>query len=199
MIVEPRYRAVKRRLWTGVGQASLYAQVKALAEKWQPRKIVIDATGLGAGLASFLEAGLGRNGTVIPFVFTQKSKSDLSWAFLAVVDGGRFQDYVVSVKKAETAAEAGSDDNALQAEFVRQLSHCQMEIMPGPERRLRWGTPDGAREYAGARDDTTGSPLHDDLVISAALCAALDRMRWGRGESAVVEGRDLFEGLREVY
>ena len=40
---------------------------------------MIDATGLGAGLASFLGNALG-GGIVVPFVFTQKSKSDLGWA-----------------------------------------------------------------------------------------------------------------------
>jgi hypothetical protein len=86
--------------------------------------------------------------------------ADLGWAFLAVVDGGRFKTYLA--------------DDELSREFERQLENCQMEIAPGPERRLMWGTPDGGRDAA------TGAVLHDDLVISAALCAALDRMRWWR-------------------
>jgi hypothetical protein len=32
---------------------------------------------------------------------------------------------------------------------------------------MKWGVPDGTR------DDSTGDLLHDDLVISAALCALL--------------------------
>ena len=61
---------------------------------WNPRYIIVDATGVGAGLSSFLESSIP--GRVLPFVFTSKSKSDLGWSFLAVCDTGRFKDYAVS-------------------------------------------------------------------------------------------------------
>jgi hypothetical protein len=47
-----------------------------------------------------------------------------------------------------------------------------MQALPGPERRLRWGVPEGAR------DPVTGALVHDDLLISAALCAVLDAQPW---------------------
>ena len=52
--------------------------------------------GVGAGLASFLADQLGkgpRRVIVEPFVFTGKSKSDLGWAFVRLIDGGRIKEY----------------------------------------------------------------------------------------------------------
>jgi len=49
--------------------------------------------GVGAGLASFLGRALGER--VIPYVFDRRTKSDLGWGFLTVVDTGRFKDYLV--------------------------------------------------------------------------------------------------------
>ena len=47
-----------------------------------------------------------------------------------------------------------------------------LEILPGPQKRVRWGVPDGRR------DPATGELVHDDLLISAALCAVLDKQKW---------------------
>jgi hypothetical protein len=49
----------------------------------------------------------------------------------------------------------------------------------------------------GINDDELG--LVADDLLDQALCAVLDRMRWGRGESAVVEAQDPFGDLREIY
>ncbi len=67
LINAPTYHLAGRRLWTGVKHSQLYGEIKALAELWHARKLVVDATGVGAGLASFLEKGLP--GKVIPFIF----------------------------------------------------------------------------------------------------------------------------------
>ena len=48
----------------------------------------------------------------------------------------------------------------------------------------------------GINDDELG--LVADDLLDQALCAVLDRMRWGRGESAVVEAQDPFGDLREI-
>jgi hypothetical protein len=47
------------------------------------------------------------------------------------------------------------------------------------------------------RDQQTGELLHNDLLISAALCAVLDGLEWSLGEarSAVIEAEDPLEGL----
>lgn len=188
----PRYRVVHRRLWTGTRHAALFGQIMALYALWQPRKILCDATGVGAGLASFLENRLnpGREkggGIVVPFIFSEKSKSDLGWDFLAVVETGRFLDH------RPPSPGADGSQAALQALFRLQMRHCQMEILPGPGRRLRWGVPDALRA------PSSGELVHDDLLISAALCAVLDEMPWGIAESAVVTAADPLHGLREIY
>ncbi len=83
----PLYRVVDRMAWTGVRHAALHAQLVDLArEVWRASAVVVDATGVGAGLASFLAAELGERGgasavAVIPFVFTAASKSALGWDF----------------------------------------------------------------------------------------------------------------------
>ncbi len=55
----PRFDVVRRYLWTGVKHTKLYDQIRDLAKSvWRARYVVVNATGIGAGLASFLRAGL---------------------------------------------------------------------------------------------------------------------------------------------
>ena len=162
----PLYRVVGRRWWQGISQAELYARLVELAEAWAPRHLVIDATGLGAGVASFLRERLGER--VIPFVFSEATKSQLGWAFLAICDTGRFQDHRLSGCPA-------------QAEFWRQVAAAEYQVLPGPGQGLRWGV----RPARG----------HDDLLISAALCAALESRAWSRGESFIVPRPDPLDEM----
>ena len=67
LIQAPRYLVRRRVLWTGIRHTALYARLKALAELWDPRYIVIDATGVGAGLSSFLEKAYPNK--LIPLLF----------------------------------------------------------------------------------------------------------------------------------
>ena len=60
----PRYTPVLRRQWTGVNQTRLHAEIREIALAWRARAVVVDATGVGAGLASFLEHSLP--GRVVP-------------------------------------------------------------------------------------------------------------------------------------
>ncbi len=169
----PTYRVVQRRRWVGAAQPLIYAQVRALAERWAPRRIVVDATGIGAGLAAFLDKALP--GRVLPFVFSAASKSKLGWDFLAVCDTGRFRE----------ALWEGLPGADLSAAFWREVRACAFSVTPGPEQHLRWGVPEGAR------DPQSGEPLHDDLLISAALCAVLDAQPWSpHGEPVLIRARD---------
>lgn len=160
----PTYRVVHRRAWTGARHSRLYAQVRAQIEHWHARHVVIDATGVGAGLASFLEKAFP--GRVMPFNFNSVTKSSLGYAFLAAIETGRFKDY------AEMDAE--------RAAFNLQLSHCQIQALEGPQRLIRWGVPDGSR------DPASGELVHDDFVLSAALCAALDELPWSSGAAPLL-------------
>jgi hypothetical protein len=160
----PIYRVVDRMAWTGVRHATLHDQLVDLARNvWRASVVVVDATGVGAGLASFLAATLdGRRGgkspiPVVPFIFTATSKSKLGWDFLALIDSGRFKEY------ADDSVIA-TPDGRLTAQFWDQLRATTFETPPGPGKLLRWSVP--------------ASRGHDDLVISAALTATLDDHDW---------------------
>lgn len=169
------YRVVQRRQWLGVRHTDLYSELLSLAETWGVRWLVVDATGVGAGLAAFLRRALP--GRVLPFQFNAASKSKLGWDFLSVVDSGRWK-------------EPASTPEGLDSLFQRQLQHSQYEIASGPEKRMRWGVPDGTR------DPANGEMVHDDLLLSAALSAVLDTQPWGTvGPSLVVPGRDPLKDL----
>jgi hypothetical protein len=179
----PTYRVVQRVLWTGVPHTELYGQLKALALHWKCKFFVVDATGVGAGLASFLGRSLGlaaEGGKVIPFSFSGASKSKLGWDFLALIDSGRFKDYMpLSVPKGmqSSAYQGSSNEEAgrLHGLFQRQAAHCRYEVLKGPGKTLRWGVS------PSMRDPVTRDLLHDDLLVSAALCALLDEQEWSWG------------------
>jgi len=178
MIHAPTYRCVARQIWQGAGHDQLYREVRAQAEHWQARWLVVDATGVGAGLAAFLERSLP--GRVHAFTFSGASKSKLGWDFTALADAGRW-------KEPRDAGELG-------ALFLRQAEGCQFTLLPGPEKRMRWGVPDGAR------DPLNGVLLHDDLLLSAALSAVLDELPWPSGSPAVVvPGRDPLEEMEGKF
>jgi hypothetical protein len=175
----PRFKIVNRRLWTGESQVSLFRALAALAQTWDPRWIVIDATGVGEGLASFL--GKTYPSKVIPFKFTASSKSELGWKFISLLETGRYKEYTY----------AESDHLLeLQEEFYRQCKFCTLEILPGPNKTIRWGVPDGTR------DPASGELVHDDLVLSAALLAALEDQTFGTAESAVLPAFDPLKEMR---
>jgi hypothetical protein len=62
-----------------------------LKNVWNCRRIVVDATGIGQPIASFLRKELGSK--VIPFVITSKSKSDMGFELLSLVNSGRLKLY----------------------------------------------------------------------------------------------------------
>ena len=172
LINKPTYRVINRQEWIGVKHASLYGQIKALAELYDIRHLVVDSTGVGAGLTSFLAASLGEK--VIPFEFNIRTKSDLLWDFLGIIDSGRYKDYSAVGR---VSIPAGDVDQASIPDkesetFWQQVAYCEFEILPGPQKRVRWGVPDGRR------NPETGDLVHDDLLISAALCAVLDKQKW---------------------
>ena len=230
LIKAPTYKVMNRYQWIGVKHTSLYAAIKALAEAWGIRYLVADATGVGAGLTSFLDKALP--GKVIPFIFNSSSKSKLGWDFLAVVETGRFKDWasarpcfkgaeeekgrqrapgagaricsqgtpadavapvparVCSALLASSADLYPENKDSIQDVFFKQCDSCQMEVFTGPDRRMKWGVPDGSRDYE------TGELLHDDLVISAALCSVLDDQEWTvAGPALIIQAHDVLEDL----
>ncbi len=170
VISKPIYKVVMRFAWIGTKHSTIYSVITGLADLWQPVKVIIDATGVGTGVANFLVDRLGSK--VLPFEFSSVSKSDLGWSFLSVIETGRFKDY------------SPQDD-----EFSRQLEYCQYEIMEGPGKIMRWSVPDGTRDIG------TGDLVHDDYVLSAALIALLDEETWGTGDSQVISAKDILDEL----
>jgi hypothetical protein len=151
-------RLVDRRLWVGTPHPQLYAAIADLARNvWRARYLVVDATGVGAGLTGFLQQALP--GKVVPFVFSAQSKSQLGWDFLAVIESGRYKEY----------APDGLPDTGL---FWTQVESCHAQVASTPNRLLRWSVEDPR--------------THDDLLISASLCARLDTLD---GRPRVARGR----------
>ena len=175
----PTYRVAARQSWLGIRHTALFERLLALARHWRAAWVVVDATGVGAGMASFLAKALGDR--VVPVLFSPKQKSDLGWNFLGIVETGRYRDY---------AGEGVNDADPATRQFWHEVEACQYEVQPGPQKQMSWGVwepvaYDGRLAYG-----------HDDLLISAALCAVLDDQEWpGTGASAVVEVPDALDSI----
>lgn len=171
LIAKPSYRIVHRRGWTGVPHRNLYGQLRAQIDHWQPLYTVIDATGVGEGLASFLVNAMPP-GRLIPFIFSSVTKSQLGWDLIALVETGRLKDHA-------------DDSDPDRREFFRQLEFVMYEARE--HNQLRWSVPNGTR------DPATGDLVHDDWVLSAALASVIDSQPWGQAKSAVIEAYDPLE------
>ena len=102
----PTMRVVQHYWWTGRGQAELYGQLLDLLRAWDVSRVAVDASGLGAGVASFLQRALGER--VEQVVFGQASKSRLGFELLAAINRGGLKLY-------------GEDGSPEHGEFWRQL------------------------------------------------------------------------------
>jgi hypothetical protein len=171
LIGKPTYRVVNRLVWQGVKHSSLYGTILSLVELWSRLRVIIDATGVGAGLANFLHDRLGSR--LFPFEFTQASKSDLGWDFITIIETGRYK-----------------EPAPLDEQMSRQLEYCQYAILDGPGKVMRWGVPDGRRDVA------SGELVHDDYILSAALISPLDHESWGVASSQVIHQKDILDQLR---
>lgn len=109
----PTLRVVQHYWWTGRPQVEAYAQLLDLLRTWDVRRVAVDATGMGAGTADFLEAELGER--VDKVVFTQGSKSRLGYELLAAVNRGGLKVY-----RKDGSPEAG--------EFRRQMAAARADL-----------------------------------------------------------------------
>jgi len=92
VIKEPSLKVVEHYRWVGKKHPDLYAQLTDILKNvWHCRKIVVDATGVGEPVASFLRKALGSR--VTPFHFTAQSKSEMGFNLLAAVNSGRLKVY----------------------------------------------------------------------------------------------------------
>jgi hypothetical protein len=97
------------------------------------------------------------------------------------VETGRFKDW----------ADPGDGREDERELFWRQVAACECHVYPGPTQRLRWGVPEGSR------DPSSGELLHDDLLLSAALCAALEELAWSSpgGGAVLVRRADVLKDI----
>ena len=160
------------------GRPSLAARLLAYLNHWQVTAVICDASGVGAGLTSWLQS---KHNNVTGYTFNSASKARLGTDFIALIETGRFKHW--------------QDDADIDAWlFDQQAKHCQYEIAPGAqmETGLRWSVPETVKV-----DLPTGErvKLHDDRLISAALCTQLDHVATGRGESDIIPAADPLANL----
>jgi hypothetical protein len=172
LIGKPSYLTVFRKEWKGESHVTVFGALRGLAKTWKPMRIVIDATGVGEGLWSLLDNLFGSD-MVIPVKFTAKVKSELGYGFIGIVESGRYREY-----------------HPFPDSLRIQLDKCKSEIVAGPAKSMRWGVPDGTR------DETSGELVHDDDLMTGAMCALLDRMEWYTPlKTGIVRGRDPLEEM----
>jgi hypothetical protein len=182
----PSYRVVQRLAWTGENHVAVFGKLRNLAEQARPLYMVVDATGVGEGLWSMLDHAFPSR--VIPVKFTAQEKSEIGWRFLSIIETGRFQD----CSDAPRSNLPGMGQAVAPDEIRTQYSRCICEILPGPNKTLRWGVPEGTR-------DDEGSLVHDDFILADSLTAVLDRLEWHlptiSSPPVFVEGTDPFKEL----
>jgi len=92
VVKQPLIRVIEHYWWSGKKHTELYPQlVDILKNVWHCRKVVVDATGIGQPVSSFLKRSLGSR--VLPFTFTAQSKSQLGFNLLAAINSGRLKIY----------------------------------------------------------------------------------------------------------
>ena len=111
----PVIKVVEHYSWTGLPHWQLYPQMVDILRKWNCQRVVVDATGMGQPVASFLRKEMGSR--VKPFTFTQKSKSDLGFDLLSFINSGRLKLY----------KQDGSDE---YQEMMFQLEKAKAEYYP---------------------------------------------------------------------
>jgi len=110
----PHLHIVAHYWWTGHSHRSqLEAILHLLRDTWHCRRIAVDASGLGAGIADLLKYELG-SAIVEPVVFTAATKSRLAFALLAAINSSHLKMY-----------RAATDESA---EFWRQITHARYAV-----------------------------------------------------------------------
>jgi hypothetical protein len=148
---KPRYRIVKRFAWQGENHVSIFGKCSALVSTWNTQYIIIDATGVGEGLWGMFANKYPTR--TIPVKFTQQTKSEIGYAFIGMIETGRFKDC------------------ASNPTVEEQYNACDSEILTGPAKTMRWGVKDGTR-------NTSGELIHDDYILADAMISQLDKLAW---------------------
>ena len=154
-VEEPRLEIVEHYAWTGRKHRELVPQlVDLLKNVWQVRQVVVDATGVGGAVASFLVGALG-SGRCTPFVFSAPTKSGLAYSLLAAVNAGRVRMY--------------ADDGSPEAAAFWQQA-----------RAARYAV----RAHQALTFEVDPAEGHDDFLISLALLVEAARLARERRATA---------------
>ena len=137
---EPCLSVVEQYQWTGIAHSQLYPQIVDILKRWSCQRVMVDATGIGQPVASFLRRELGSR--VVPFTFTQKSKSDMGFELLSFVNSGRLKLYK-------------QDSSKEYKETMYQLEKARAQYRPNQTMNFYVDPSDG----------------HDDFLMSLALVA----------------------------
>ena len=137
-LVEPVLNVVEHYHWTGTPHSQLYSSMVQAIKRWRCQKVLVDATGIGQPVASFLRKELGSR--VVPFTFTQKSKSDMGFELLSFVNSGRLRIY-------------RQDGSTEYRELMTQLEKARSQYRPNQTMNFYVDPQEG----------------HDDFLVSLAL------------------------------
>ena len=135
---EPSLKVVEHYQWTGTPHSQVYSQTVDILNKWNCRRVTVDATGIGQPVASFLRKELGSR--IQPFIFTQKSKSDMAFEVLAFVNSSRLKLYK-------------QDGSPEYKEMMFQLEKARQQFRPNQTMNFYVDPSEG----------------HDDYLMSLAL------------------------------
>jgi hypothetical protein len=162
----PRVDIVEHYWWTGRAHASVYPQLFDLLKNvWRAKRVVVDATGVGAGVASFLSSALGGS-VVMPFQFSQQSKSRLGFELLAALNSGRVKMY----------AQDGSEE---YQEFWREMERAKSNFRANQTMNFYVDPSEG----------------HDDFLISLALLVEAARYTPRGAKGFLRSGTRASQGL----
>jgi hypothetical protein len=142
---QPVLKVVEQYQWTGTPHSQLHTQMASILRNvWNCRRIVVDATGIGQPVAGFLRKELGSR--VIPFVITSRSKSDMGFELLSLVNSGRFKLYK-------------QDGSREYRETLLELERARVQYRPNQTMNFYVEPQEG----------------HDDFLVSLALVAQAAR------------------------
>ncbi len=142
---QPALNVVEHYCWIGQKHPLLLNQmVDILKNVWRCSRIVVDATGAGEPVTSFLKQALGSR--VIPFKFTQLSKSQAGFDLLAAINSGRLKLY-------------RQDGSAEYRELMKELTRARSVYRPNQTLNFFVDPAEG----------------HDDYLMSLALLVQATR------------------------